>query len=204
MGNRTIQQKMLKIKNYKRRKSGRLSKAQIMKDRVDGLQFINTGRGPVAAEMQMYKARAGGTLFRTRTGEIFVAKDMLDEYFASKFATHRYTEAEIIGMGKANTEGWKTAEATPLGAVKEHILRLTAAEDIQKWRHFSIRREDHIHIDLFFSPTKDRWFYIWLDPITGIAQRSTIIGSKEVAEFKRTNHKLTWVPLTNPELPIRI
>jgi len=205
MGNRVIKAKELKIKHRRMRQQGKFTMNEIKKDRwsTNGKQFINTGRVPVASVMQEYKSHTGNTLFRTRTGEIFVARDPMELYFVSKFAK-KYTDAEIIALGKPNAEGWKTAESTPLGAVKEKLLRLDADKGIMKWNHFRIRREDHIHIDLFFSPTKDRWLYIQVNPKTGVAHRSVIYGSKEVAEFKRKKKIVTWIPLSDPKQPIRI
>ena len=202
MGNRVLQAKRVKINAYKMRRKGKMNEKQILKDRVSEfkpIRYPKTGGSASVKGLSTFGSQPG-SLFRTRKGEIFVAKDSVDEYFAHKFA-RRFTDEEMK-MGQPGEDGWITSNATPLAAVKEKLRRLAGEDDIQKWLHFAIRREAHTHIDLFFSPKKDKWFYININPVTGEAQRSNILGSKNVAEQKRLNKKLTWIPLNDRVIPI--
>ena len=197
MGNRNLEQKRNKIKAHKRRRQGKLTMKQILKDRAIGAadephpkvtRYVNTGHNASIRGLQVFNRR--------------VIDDPLDSFFSCLHRKPLYTDDELIARGKPNKDGIITSNPVPLGEVKERLRRLGVeeADTPQKWNYFYVRREAHIHLALFFSPQKDRWFYVQVNPKTGECQRSTILGSKNVAEYKRREKILTWVPLPKIDL----
>jgi hypothetical protein len=192
--NRSLEQKRNKIKSHKMRRQGKLTMKQILKDRSTGAadephpkvtRYVNTGHNASIRGLQIFNRR--------------VVDDPLDSFFSCLNTKSRYTDEELINRGKPDASGKITSNPVPLGEVKERLRRLGVENDEtpQKWKYFYVRKEDHTHLALFFSPQKDRWFYVEVNPKNGDCKRSTILGSKEVAEFKRREKILTWVPLPN-------
>ena len=201
-----------KNKKIKMMKQGKLTAAQILADRQqitptsgdlaksgetqdERAEMWERRRSLVSKDTFAYRSRSGNRLFRTKNGSPFVVRDLLDEYFVTKFKAVEYTPEEIVALGQPNQEGWITSNPSPLGEVKKKLLQLM--NEPEKWLHFNITKGT-VHTDLFFSPKKDRWFYIELNPTTGLCRRSQIFRSKAVAEFKRAHQLIDWVSFKNP------
>lgn len=147
-----------------------------------------------------YRNRAGNRLFRnTKTGAPFVVRDSLDEYFASVFQATEYTDAEIMKLGQPNDQGWRDTEPYPLGQTKARLIELM--ETPEKWQHFNVVNAS-TRIDLFFSPKKDKWMYVELNPHTALCRVSQILTSKALAEFKRKHSLLRWRTVNPGSLPV--
>lgn len=178
-------------------------------DEMPSGRHVVSARGPVVfhksvlntgydRRIHSVKPQPAGTLFRTRTGGVFVARDPMEEFFASKLTEKKYSRSEIETLDQSNSEGWRDHESIPLSEVKRKLTKLAGSEDILKWQHFMLPKTT-VHTALFFSPQKDKWFYIELNPDSGECRRTIIYTCKEVAEFKRKRRILTWIPLTtNP------
>lgn len=200
------------------RKQGKLTQAQISKDRhtpvmtagdlVKSVETPDTRaemwerkRARISTDTFAYRNRAGNRLFRNpKTGQLFVVRDLLDEYFAAVFKCHEYTADELMKIGQPNDEGWRDAEAYPLGQTKARLLELM--NEPEKWLHFNVSNVPSSRIDLFFSPKKDKWMYVEVNPHTAAVQVSQIMSSKALAEFKRKNKLLIWRKINPGSLPV--
>lgn len=175
-------------------------------------RHVESARGPIELHRSVVntgydrrihniKPKPVGTLFRTRSGGIFIAEDPLELFFASKLTAKKYSDEELRSLDAASVEGWKKNNPIPLSEVKRKLNKLAGDDDILKWLHFMLPFTG-VHLALFFSPQKDRWFYIELNPETGDCRRTIIYSCKEVAEFKRRRRILTWIPLTSNPIVI--
>lgn len=159
---------------------------------------VNTGHRIIHATA-LHRSRSIGSLWRDKnTGSIYVAEDKLEEFFYAAMKLRKYTDQELIAMNHPDKDGWKKHDLAgiPLGKVKERIAQIQGSPE--QWLHFDIPQAV-VKLALFFSPQKDRWFYIELNPETGQCRRTLVYGSKNVAEFKRRKRILTWVPLTSKQ-----
>lgn len=158
-------------------------------------QFINSG--PVQAmSMHGHRLRTGGRIFRNKKGHIFVVEDRLDEYLAVAFEMKQLSDEELLNLGQPDEEGWKTTNPYPLSEVKRKLL--TMKNEPEKWQHFNIAKMSTLVLDLFFSPKKDAWFYVRLNPETGKAERSQVYPNKYFAEQRRLSKTWKWYTLSNP------
>lgn len=158
-------------------------------------------RERISKDTFSYRNRSGNRLFRNpKTGQMFVVRDLLDEYFATVFRCHEYTDAELMQIGQPNDDGWRTAEPYPLGQTKARLLELM--NESERWLHFMVSNTPSSRIDLFFSPKKDKWMYIEVNPLTAFVQRSQIMASKALAEMKRKKKMLRWVRLNSGQHPV--
>lgn len=160
---------------------------------------VNTGYD---RRIHNIKPRSPGTLFRNRSGETFIVNDPLEEFIAHGLRAKKYSNEELLKLGQPDEEGWRKNEPVPLAETRRRMKQLVDEDGWQKWLYFVIRKEDHIHLALFFNPQKTQWIYVSIDPRDGAVQRTTILGSKNVAEFKRKNKKLTWIPVVDSQIQI--
>ena len=218
MANRRTEKAALKNKQLRWKKQGKLTSAQIESDKLkDHGMYVGLGNSMPEVEPLLDKSfvphktkearkyvtshtgRSPGRIFRGKNDSIFVARDLLDEYFLTTFRLHKYSEEELLNLGQPNEEGWRTAEPVPLAEVKKKLKELQSG--IEKWRHFNVVRTEHTVIDLFFSPKKDLCFYVEISPLSGLCRRSEFLPDKMMAEFRRKVKSIRWYPL-NPKNPL--
>lgn len=176
MANRTIQQKIRKLKRHRRfaRFSGSTTKHAVRvevaiehisedKARIKEIlvpvgpihlskHVVNTGRGPNNERMQQYYAAVKAKSF----------------------------EKEIPIRTNVRMERW----------LKQYDKVIT---ETPRQNHFNILSTKYICLDLFFKQVEKIWFFVEIDYQEQTIKRSRDYGSKETALDRLKNGRLAWI-----------
>lgn len=204
MVSRVIAAKLLKIKKYRAKKSGK-------QRRHTGIA-LNTGPAPlVIAE---YKQRTGNTIFRDKRGNIVVSQTLeREKYLHAKFPGKKITDEQLRTLHLPDAEGWRRANPVPRGEVLNKIKNaevetavlqslsdmLSDVDNINM--RFKVKNTPWHTVDCFFNATKDVVFFFEVNQITGFASRSRPYGSIARARQVWDTGTVKWVsniPLSSP------
>lgn len=160
-------------------------------------QFINTGHVN-AMSMHGHRMRVGSKIYRNKRGHIFVVDSKFDEFIATGMGSKALSDDELAQLGQPDEEGWRSTNPYPLAEVKRKLKQLQEEKQYEKWLYFIVAKTDQSHLALFFSPKKDAWMYVRINPETGETKRTLIYPNKHYAEIRRLSKTWTWKTLTSP------
>lgn len=190
MVNRAIEAKKLKMKRRG-------------KTRRYGLQIVNTGQGPAAGGISLYKHKLVDTAFDKYLNARFPGKFYTDEALQKR---NELTRARISLETDAEKRYELEEGLHPLAEVKsmlaemQELMKQTIFEN-----YFKVKNRPNWTQDVFFSADKNLWCVIEMKDMPGerFVRKSQTYPTKTVAlQVLETPLRIRWVetvPL--PELP---